>query len=182
MDAESADGKRVWEAVFTAGPPGLSRRPREGTMRPAAVRAAVADAAVAEDSDRLRILEGLALLWHDHWDEAHEIAQSREGERDFDLLHAILHRREGDAANASYWFRSVGKHPCYSRLESALADWLPEGALRESLLPRGRWSPSAFVAAAVAAGDGNGSEAEPLVRAQAEEFRAFAGWLAARRA
>lgn len=47
-------------------------------------------------------------LWHDangDWEAAHNIAQSQEGVRDYDLLHAYLHRKEGDNGNANYWYR-----------------------------------------------------------------------------
>ncbi len=53
----------------------------------------------------------LLALWHDangHWHEAHEIAQSHEGVPTFDRLHAYLHRKEGDAVNARYWYRRAG--------------------------------------------------------------------------
>jgi hypothetical protein len=50
----------------------------------------------------------LLALWQDakgRWHEAHEIAQSREGIQEYDQLHAYLHRKEGDSANARYWYR-----------------------------------------------------------------------------
>lgn len=43
------------------------------------------------------------------WDEAHEIAQAHEGEPVFDWVHAVLHKIEGDAGNARYWYRRAGK-------------------------------------------------------------------------
>ena len=43
------------------------------------------------------------------WEEAHRICQTYEGERDFDWIHAILHRIEGDDANAGYWYSRAGK-------------------------------------------------------------------------
>ncbi|HEV7348597.1 hypothetical protein [Telluribacter sp.] len=55
--------------------------------------------------------EVLVALWHDakgEWQAAHEIAQSREGTRDYDRLHAYLHRVEGDNWNANYWYRRAG--------------------------------------------------------------------------
>lgn len=36
---------------------------------------------------------------------AHLIAQKREGNFEADLWHGIIHRLEGDAPNAKYWFR-----------------------------------------------------------------------------
>ena len=50
----------------------------------------------------------LQALWYDakgRWEPAHDIAQSREGEPDYDRLHAYLHRKEGDRFNANYWYR-----------------------------------------------------------------------------
>jgi hypothetical protein len=46
-------------------------------------------------------------LWYDakdDWESAHNIAQSQEGVHDYDLLHAYLHRKEGDIWNARYWY------------------------------------------------------------------------------
>jgi hypothetical protein len=53
----------------------------------------------------------LTALWHDakgDWNEAHRIAQDAGG-ADGAWVHAYLHRREGDAANAGYWYRRAGK-------------------------------------------------------------------------
>ncbi|MDB5239622.1 MAG: hypothetical protein JWP57_247 [Spirosoma sp.] len=50
----------------------------------------------------------LQALWYDangQWEQAHNIAQSREGELSYDRLHAYLHRKEGDQFNAGYWYR-----------------------------------------------------------------------------
>lgn len=63
----------------------------------------------------------LLALWHDangHWEQAHDIAQSREGEPPYDRLHAYLHRKEGDRFNANYWYRRTGA----SFFEGPLAD------------------------------------------------------------
>ncbi len=53
----------------------------------------------------------LTALWHDargDWQTAHSIAQSQEGTQSYDRLHAYLHRKEGDASNARYWYRRAG--------------------------------------------------------------------------
>ncbi len=53
----------------------------------------------------------LEALWYDangQWEQAHNIAQSREGEQPYDRLHAYLHRKEGDRFNANYWYRRAG--------------------------------------------------------------------------
>ena len=53
----------------------------------------------------------LQALWWDgkgDWDRAHALAQADEG-GDGDWVHAYLHRKEGDAGNAGYWYRRAGK-------------------------------------------------------------------------
>ena len=53
----------------------------------------------------------LAALWRDargDWDGAHNLAQADEG-GDGAWVHAYLHRKEGDAGNAAYWYRRAGK-------------------------------------------------------------------------
>jgi hypothetical protein len=50
-------------------------------------------------------------LWWDakgDWDRAHALAQADEGGAG-DWVHAYLHRKEGDAGNAGYWYRRAGK-------------------------------------------------------------------------
>jgi len=46
------------------------------------------------------------LLWDakGDWDKAHECAQAQEDPQG-DWVHAYLHRKEGDLANAGYWYR-----------------------------------------------------------------------------
>ncbi len=53
----------------------------------------------------------LQALWWDakcDWDRAHALAQADEGGAG-DWVHAYLHRKEGDAGNAAYWYRRAGK-------------------------------------------------------------------------
>lgn len=53
----------------------------------------------------------LAALWHDRrgdWTRAHETAQEID-DADGAWIHAYLHRKEGDAGNAAYWYRRAGK-------------------------------------------------------------------------
>lgn len=48
----------------------------------------------------------LLALWHDAkggWDTAHRVAQDIE-DADGAWVHAYLHRKEGDAGNAAYWY------------------------------------------------------------------------------
>ena len=71
---------------------------------------------------------GLLLLW-DFLDDSHEISQTMEGKgspRTADYWHGIMHRREPDAGNASYWFRRVGQHPAFDHLGTQLLPWMSE--------------------------------------------------------
>lgn len=45
------------------------------------------------------------------WDRAHECVQQHEGTPRCDLVHAYLHRVEGDEVNAAYWYRRAGRAP-----------------------------------------------------------------------
>ncbi len=51
------------------------------------------------------ILKALNHIKADNWEAAHTIAQSKEGNPDYDRIHALLHRIEGDEWNAKYWYR-----------------------------------------------------------------------------
>ena len=52
-----------------------------------------------------------ALWWAGkaEWERAHGLVQSREGDPHCDRVHAYLHRQEGDAQNAGYWYRQAGR-------------------------------------------------------------------------
>jgi hypothetical protein len=63
------------------------------------------------ESPPKNISELLAALWYDakgNWNEAHNIAQSI-ADKNGSLIHAYLHRKEGDDSNASYWYSKAGK-------------------------------------------------------------------------
>jgi hypothetical protein len=53
----------------------------------------------------------LVALWHDgrgDWDTAHRVAQDVE-DAEGAWVHAYLHRKEGDLANAGYWYRRANR-------------------------------------------------------------------------
>jgi hypothetical protein len=61
-------------------------------------------------------------LWWDakgEWDKAHDCAQAQKDATGA-WVHAYLHRKEGDAANAGYWYRRAGKTAATTPLE---AEW-----------------------------------------------------------
>ena len=74
----------------------------------------------------------LQALWYDakgDWNKAHERAQEDAGDAG-NWVHAYLHRKEGDASNARYWYVQAGKPVCSGSLEE---EWT---AICEELLAR----------------------------------------------
>ncbi|MFP4090827.1 MAG: hypothetical protein ACLFUB_11845 [Cyclobacteriaceae bacterium] len=61
----------------------------------------------------------LKAMWYDaqqDWDKAHDIAQDIDN-REGAWVHAYLHRKEGDAFNAGYWYRRADKPPFEGSLQ-----------------------------------------------------------------
>ena len=99
------------------------------------------------------LLAGLLQI-NDYLDESHNRSQSIEGEGqdvNGDYWHGIMHRREPDYGNGKYWFRRVGRHPCFDLLlplaEQAIdecnsadaADW------KSRLAGSNSWDGAAFI-------------------------------------
>ncbi len=64
-----------------------------------------------EAAEASAFVGALLALWWDgrgEWERAHEVAQEVET-KDGAWVHAYLHRKEGDAANAGYWYRRAGR-------------------------------------------------------------------------
>ncbi len=69
------------------------------------------------------ISPALQALWLDgrgDWDGAHRVAQGVDGPAGA-RIHAYLHRKEGDLANADYWYRRAGQPSCRSSLDDEWA-------------------------------------------------------------
>ncbi len=67
--------------------------------------------------------EGISLalqaLWWDHrgdWQHAHQCAQDQ-GDAEGAAVHAYLHRKEGDLANARYWYARANRPVADGTLE-----------------------------------------------------------------
>jgi hypothetical protein len=74
----------------------------------------------------------LRALWLDargDWEAAHAAAQEDAG-RDGAWVHAYLHRKEGDAMNAGYWYARAGRPAASGELR---AEW---EAIARALLER----------------------------------------------
>lgn len=50
------------------------------------------------------LLRAVDLAQAGDWPGAHLIAQDHEGDEIADWIHAVVHRMEGDLANARYWY------------------------------------------------------------------------------
>lgn len=86
---------------------------------------------LAEDAPPAGISSPLKALWWDakgDWAKAHAEVDELET-REAMVVHAYLHRKEGSASNADYWYsRSTATH----RRSTLQAEW---SALLEALLP-----------------------------------------------
>jgi hypothetical protein len=162
--------------LTTLQPPDLGPGPRADVQPLQPLQHAI-DAAFAKQpapqSDR-EAARGLILLWHDHFDAAHETVQHLET-TGASYVHAILHRREPDYSNAKYWFRRVRQHPSYEPLARAAEKILQSsdsGALASKLLPGGKWDALAFVDVCeeAQAGRGEAKTLGALRQVQATEF------------
>jgi hypothetical protein len=62
-------------------------------------------------------LRGLWWAAKDDWDRAHKIVMDETG-ADCAWVHAYLHRRAGDLANARYWYAQAGRPAADGSLET----------------------------------------------------------------
>lgn len=77
-------------------------------------------ATTAGDTPPAGLSPVLLALWHDargDWHTAHEVAQDVP-DPDGAWVHAYLHRKEGDASNAAYWYRRASQPVCRADLRT----------------------------------------------------------------
>ena len=86
-------------------------------------------ASVKEPAPSGNLPAPLAGLWWDakgDWSRAHEMVDALETTTGM-AVHAYLHRKEGDASNAAYWYQKAGREHHRPTLEAeweALVEWL----------------------------------------------------------
>jgi hypothetical protein len=151
----NTDRKRALDA----GSPVTGMRDKLGSVT---IEDAFGDIRVADRDMASCCIAGVWLLY-DFLDESHAISQGVPNASG-SFWHGIMHRREGDFANAKYWFRRVGSHPVYAGLVAA-AQRLGESASSEAaraLTAEGEWDPYQFVDLCQSAVRGK-SGAEPLL-------------------
>jgi hypothetical protein len=89
---------------------------------------------LAADSPNTTLSAPLAALWWDakgDWARAHALVDELESTEGM-AVHAYLHRKEGAASNANYWYERAGRSFYRSKLED---EWT---ALVEGQLPEDR--------------------------------------------
>ena len=68
-------------------------------------------ASIEDGAAPASVSKPMLALWHDargEWEKAHECAQS-DSSKEAALVHAYLHRKEGDNSNAAYWYSRAGR-------------------------------------------------------------------------
>ncbi len=153
----------------------LGPGPREGVQTAAALQQQLKPLFKQSglSAQRQELIHALVLLWHDHLDEAHTIAQGVDNS-DGAFVHGMMHRREPDFGNAAYWFRRVGAHPAFVEIASqcaALSGSAPESTIVTTLVRDGHWDPFAFINACATARDASRSNEALLRQVQKIEFR-----------
>jgi hypothetical protein len=139
----------ILNLLETPEPPHMTMKPRAGTLPIAEINKQVEALFVNSEAPRFtrELSRAAVLLWHDHFDAAHEIAQDIENANG-SLLHGILHRREPDYMNARYWFRRVGQHPSFDcvvgKIKVALLT-TRMALVAKQIAPNDKWDPLRFV-------------------------------------
>jgi hypothetical protein len=133
------------------GPPLLQAASRTPALHPALAEPAWAAVFPGvPHRSRLCLAAGLLQI-HDFWDASHDAAQKADdqGERACSAYwHGIAHRREPDSGNAAYWFRRVGKHPCFKPLAEQARPLLDEHGdpqLASRLISGDAWNATAMI-------------------------------------
>jgi hypothetical protein len=75
--------------------------------------------------------------------ECHELVQNMNSSEG-DFWHAILHRQEPDAPNATYWFRQTGTHPVFQNL-AAVAEQIAAKYPTAQFRNGAKWDPFFFI-------------------------------------
>ncbi|MFV0367409.1 MAG: hypothetical protein ACK5KM_03020 [Hyphomicrobiaceae bacterium] len=67
----------------------------------------------AHEALRAQLMKALDAASAGNWNDAHDIVQCHESDPTANWIHAVLHKMEGDAGNARYWY--ARSHMDYER-------------------------------------------------------------------
>ena len=143
------DNDALKELLQTPEPAGLGPVSRPGVQSEPVLKKELENALAgsALPAQKKELIRALILLWHDHLDAAHTIAQDIDNP-DGAFVHGIMHRREPDYGNAKYWFRRVGDHPVFVEIASrvmASNSAQSDQPLIRKIIPKGAWDAFAFI-------------------------------------
>ena len=133
----------------TAEPPELGPGPRPGVQTRSELESKLREILDSSDlpEQNQQLIRALILLYHDHLEPAHALAQEIETP-DGAFVHGIMHRREPDYGNAKYWFRRVGNHPAFPAIAGEVLksfDRQKDRTMLNRLVPKDVWDAFAFV-------------------------------------
>lgn len=167
MAATESISQKLSGLFDTSEPAELGPGPRKGVLSEQELDRKLQDifASTTLPKESQQLIRALLLLWHDHFETAHGIAQDI-ANADGAFVHGILHRREPDYGNAAYWFRRVGQHPAFAIIAERASKWLEkEPQLQKEIAPGGKWNPFGFIEACETAnGRGGPSEEKERLR------------------
>lgn len=133
-----------------------------------------------EQAEMMEACRAGLLLWNDDLEASHHIAQSLDNPTG-SFWHAIMHRREGDAANSHYWWRRTKQHPAFADVHTAVMSTLEDESgdkvheFAQVLRRAGTWQPMEFVARCELARRGQ-LQSDWLQRVQVAEMQALLNW------
>ncbi len=129
----------------TPEPPELGPGPRPGVQPISALQGQLKRVLATSrlSAERQQLVIALTLLWHDHLDASHEIAQGIDNP-DGAFIHGIMHRREPDYSNAKYWFRRVQQHGAFHQIATRV-NKLCHASTVKRLVRNGDWDAFAFI-------------------------------------
>jgi hypothetical protein len=159
----------------TPEPPDLGPATRPGTQSLENLTKALGPTLKSSNvsSERQELIRALVLLWHDHLDAAHRIAQEIDNP-DGAFVHGIMHRREPDFANAAYWFRRVGRHPVFAEIAAQtepIFKSCSQDGMSARLISGGQWNPFGFIEACEEVAGNPGLKQKLLRDIQRVEFK-----------
>ena len=136
------DNDALKELLQTPEPAGLGPVSRPGVQSEPVLKKELENALAgsALPAQKKELIRALILLWHDHLDAAHTIAQDIDNP-DGAFVHGIMHRREPD-------YGRVGDHPVFAEIASrvmASNNAQSDLPLIRKITPKGAWDAFAFI-------------------------------------